>query len=105
MEDSRDWGNHDSYLVSQGYLALLSKNGNYQSSSIWKNIWSNIGTPKIKTIYWILVQGKILIRENLQRRGILGPLSFSLYSYNGDTMKKQFRICLWSVPSQNKSSD
>lgn len=39
----------------------------------WKVVWKSEAIPKIKFFLWILLNGKTLTAENLQKRGINGP--------------------------------
>jgi hypothetical protein len=66
------WGDFG-YSIKEAYKALLLQIVIPTKELMWKNIQNNDGLPKVNTFCWTLSHGKILIGDNLTKRGIKGP--------------------------------
>jgi hypothetical protein len=47
-------------------------------------IWMSDSLPKVNTFCWVMVHGKLLTRENLQKRGLQGPTRCVLCREHGE---------------------
>jgi len=73
--DMRGWGSCiDLYTTDQGYNVFSSIPSTSINPKIWKKLWKTIALPKIDIFCWTLVHGNILTSENLEKRGIEGPV-------------------------------
>ena len=63
---------------------------------LWRNRWYTNDLPKVNTLCWMLVQGKILTAENLAKKGIQGPSQCVLCKNDGETSGNVFQICPFS---------
>ena len=73
--DMRGWGScTDLYTTDQGYNVFSSIPSTSINPKIWKKLWKTIALPKIDIFCWTLVHGNILTSENLEKRGIEGPV-------------------------------
>lgn len=71
--DNRIWIRKNIYYnVRDEYERLNKYNLPRHLVWLWKNIWNNVGLPKINFLCWILVQKKILTAENLEKRDMQG---------------------------------
>jgi hypothetical protein len=61
-----------------------------------KHIWHPDTPPKINIFSWILLQGKILTCENLNKRGISGPSRCVLCKNHTETIAHLFLDCDFS---------
>jgi len=71
-KDDRRWGK-EGYTVNSRYKQLLEGSDIPTKSSIWKEIWNPNSLPNINIFCWKLAHNKLLTRENLNKRGFLGP--------------------------------
>jgi hypothetical protein len=72
-----------------------------QTSTKWKNIWSQDALPKINIFIWSLAHGKILTGENLMKRGFHGPFICPLCQNSQDTIQHLFWDCPFSTTVWN----
>ena len=74
MKDRCGWGGSSGrYTSAHGYKVYSTITNVANNPSIWKNLWESITLPKIDVFCWTLAHGKVLIGENLEMRGIVGP--------------------------------
>jgi hypothetical protein len=66
---------------------------NILPSSKWKKIWHPDDIPKINIFNWILTHGRILTRENLEKRGVSGPYRCALCKEAKETSSHLFLEC------------
>lgn len=59
--------------MSEGYERLVQNYPLPHSTSLWKNIWHSDSLPKVNFFCWLLVQGKIVMINNLEKINIQGP--------------------------------
>ena len=62
----------------------------------WKNVRSQNTLPKINIFIWSLAHGKILMGENLQKRGFHDPFTCALCQRDQDTIQHLFWDCSFS---------
>ena len=60
------------YTMSQGY-ANLHHHLPLQSLVLWNHIWDQFSLPKINFFTWLLMHRRIIMGDNLARRGIISP--------------------------------
>jgi hypothetical protein len=79
-----------SYLAKLGYCSLRNCE---EENTIWwhKLIWKIKGPPKTTLFFWLVLKGRVLTWDRLQRIGHHGPVFF-LFVFRG-------RIDLTSIPS------
>eukprot|EP00253_Pinus_taeda_P003821 PITA_03821 len=61
------------YTVQAGHQHICYSTFPMTLWNQWRMVWNSEALPKIKFFIWALLKGKILITENLQKRGIIGP--------------------------------
>jgi hypothetical protein len=93
IPDNRGWGT-DWYSIKEGYNTLLSSLRVIQTSTKWKNVWSQDALPKINIFIWSLAHGNIPTRENVMKRGFHGPFNCPLCQNSQDTIQH----LLWDCP-------
>jgi len=59
--------------------------------------WKSKTVPKIKFFIWTLLKGKILIADNLQKRGISGPPHFPNYQAAKESIQYLFISCPFAI--------
>eukprot|EP00253_Pinus_taeda_P020455 PITA_20455 len=59
-----------------------------------KSVWKNACLPKIKFFAWTLLKGKILIVENLRKKGIHGPFVCVLCQEEEESTQHLFLNCV-----------
>lgn len=68
IEDQRMWNRSPGgYTVKKGYNFLLESHTLPPPALIWNRIWSVDSLPKINVFSWMLIHGKILTVNNLQK--------------------------------------
>jgi hypothetical protein len=95
--DFRGWGAFG-YSVKEGYKALLMQTVLPTKESMWKNIWSNDGLPKVNIFCWTLAHGKILTGENWLKEESKAPFVAPYVK----RVKKHPIIYFWSVILQSR---
>lgn len=91
------WNTEDSSIsAQQAYLALCSKSmciRQWWHVQVWK--WCI--PPKVRIFIWLLLEEKILIWSNLQKRGFTGPGICSLCHQEAETLVHLFILCPFTV--------
>lgn len=96
--DSKDWGpKGEEYTVKVGYTVQLNDAPHSPRSILWKYIWKGDGIPKVNIVCWTLAHGKVLIAENLRKRGISGPSRCLLCLSAQETSIDLFLECKFSI--------
>ena len=72
MTDSIIWkgAKNGIYSANQYCKNVLCYNG-YQGKDFWKSIWAGLVPPKVEIFCWQMIRGRIAVREQLARRGLL----------------------------------
>ena len=95
--DQHGWGcNFDKYRMTKGFKKLYAIPTVPCNPTIRKRLWDNKTLPKIDLFSWTLVHGRILARENLERRGFVGPFQFPLCYESNKTIQHLFFKCLYA---------
>jgi len=103
-EDILLWTGGDqlgSLLAENVYNFVASKLWPHQISNWCRQIWSWDLAYKLKLFIWLVMEGKILTWDSLQRRGWNGPSICSLYFRGIESITHMFVACpftlsLWS---------
>ena len=73
-KDKRGWGSISGrYSIAEGYQRFSANYNVPGNPEMWNSLWNCRTLPKIDPFNWTLLHGKILTRENLEKRGIVGP--------------------------------
>ena len=92
--DKRGWGDQiGNYSASEGYHRFSTDFNVPANPKIWNYNWNNTSLPKIDLFIWTLLHGRILIGENMERRGIAGPFRCPLCATAGETITHLFLQC------------
>lgn len=59
-------------------------------------VWDALFWPKIKTFLWLLMRGKTLTWENLQKKGFSGPSICPLCRAAEESINHLFNSCEWA---------
>ncbi|XVF37524.1 hypothetical protein REPUB_Repub20aG0016100 [Reevesia pubescens] len=43
----------------------------YQENNLWKQLWAGLAPPKVEIFCWLLIRGKVVVRDLLVKRGML----------------------------------
>jgi hypothetical protein len=78
--DKWGWGKTRVYTTSHGFTALQYQHLQIHSPSLWKLVRDPFGLPKVNLFCWVFMHRRVLIGENLAKRGISGPHRFPLCS-------------------------
>jgi len=90
------------YAIKESYDALLDEFLPSPLWVLWKKVWKSESMPKIKIFIQTLFKGKILIADNLKKRGIQGASRFPFCFNVEESIQHLFVDC--SFPSQAWSS-
>jgi hypothetical protein len=60
------------FTIKEGYH-LQENFHNQPKDHLWNIIWKSKIWSKVSTFLWILVQNRILIWDNIKKRGFMGP--------------------------------
>jgi len=90
------------YAIKASYDALLDDFIPSPSWVLWKQVWKSESMPRIKIIIRTVFKGKILITDNLEKRGIQGASRCPLCSDVEESIQDLFVDC--SFASQAWSS-
>jgi hypothetical protein len=71
--DTWGWGKTGRYIVAQGYKSLQSLQPMEDLVALWKQVWDQMGLPKVNFFFWTLMHKKMMTGENMIKRGIVGP--------------------------------
>lgn len=93
VSDTWGWVKTGRYTVAQGYNSLQSLQSMVDSTALWKQVWDPMGLPKVNFFFWTLMHKKNLTRENLIKRGIVGPNRCPLCCSAIETMDHMFVDC------------
>jgi hypothetical protein len=63
----------------------------------WEKLWNNPHWPKIKVFQWIILHNRILMWENLKKRGFIGPSTCHLCEENDETMNHLMDECPYTT--------
>jgi hypothetical protein len=96
MKDSWGWGQTGVYTTIAGYIVLQASRNNSQTSAFWKNVWEPLALPKVNFFFWTLVQNKLLMGDNIEKRNIVGPHRCMLCSNNFETAQHLFMDCIFA---------
>ena len=92
--DKHGWGEQTgNYSTSEGYQRYSAYFNVPTNPKIWNYNWNNTSLPKIDLFIWTLLHGRILIGENMERRGIAGPFRCPLCATAGETITHLFLQC------------
>ena len=75
-KDTWGWGINGSYSIAIGFNQLYSAQPGSpctHNRALWKMVWNMPSVPKITFFIWTIMHQKILIGENLIKRGFFGP--------------------------------
>eukprot|EP00253_Pinus_taeda_P003328 PITA_03328 len=61
------------YSIKSGYQYICNDIHQTPTWIHWRIIWNSEAIPKVKFFNWLLLKGKVLTAENLNKRGINGP--------------------------------
>ena len=70
----------------------------------WKNIWTLNLWTKVALFAWVIVKGRILTCENLQKRGIHGPSQCCLCSQAKETTNHLLDSCPFAAAIWDKGA-
>eukprot|EP00253_Pinus_taeda_P015605 PITA_15605 len=100
MKDTWGWGRSGSYTTAAAYNALQPNRNCSKLPDFWKKVWEPLALPKVNLFFWMLVYNKLLTGDNLMKKTIAGPHSWSYL----EVAQKQPSTSLWnaSLP-KNKS--
>ena len=73
-----------------------------EDGETWKKIWTLNLWPKVATFSWLIIKGRILTSENLQKRGIQGPSQCCLCSQAEETTNHLLDSCPFAVAIWDK---
>ena len=79
LKDKWGWGSTGVYSVGLGFSTNQPPHASMLTPALWKLIWSSYGLPKVNYFSWLLMHQKDLTRNNLCKRGFLGPHHCCLY--------------------------
>ena len=101
--DRHGWGEkYGRYSMSEGYQRFSAGYNVPANPKHWNYNWNNTSLPKIDLFIWTLLHGKILIGENLEKRGLAGPFRCPLCAEADETTTHMFLQCpyansIWNV--------
>lgn len=95
QEDRLIWDKtvNGSFSIKSAYNQLFSNDPN---PSNWGLVWNNNLLPKINFFWWTVQHGKILITDNLKKRGFVLPNRCYLCKNNEESIKHLFLECPFS---------
>jgi hypothetical protein len=91
------WGHSTTGIFSVNEAYYLQ--GNYHNQSpeiIWSKIWQSILWPKVSIFLWLTAQNRILIWDNLLKKGFIGPSRCTLCQQSEETMEHLCNNCHYS---------
>eukprot|EP00253_Pinus_taeda_P015965 PITA_15965 len=96
-EDRFVWDpNRGKYTVKEGYK-LLQNAIVTNNWALHKVVWKSECLPKVKFFNWTLLKCKILMAENLRKRGILGPSICCLCRAEEESSLQLFLECPFAL--------
>jgi hypothetical protein len=119
MKDRWGWGQTGIYTTAAGYRALQAARNNSQTPAFWKRVWDQVAIPKVNFFFWTLMHNKLLTKDNLEKRNIVGPHRCALCNNNLESAQHLFMDCIFAkevwglflqdfhitIPSQNSVVD
>jgi hypothetical protein len=106
-EDIIRWGPQgNGEFRAQTTYQLLQDSGRQQNRPIWRKIWSSSLWPKVSTFLWLVAHKKILMWDQLLRKGYVDPSRCILCCENEETQDHILRNCsftrqLWDLGAIN----
>ena len=108
---NKKWGWHSLMgLFSKGSFSIkedynIKIRNRVEEDEIWEKIWSTNPWPKVATFCWLVVKWRLLMGENLRRRGIQGPSWCVLCANQEESMNHLLDTCpftadLWDRGAQ-----
>eukprot|EP00253_Pinus_taeda_P008659 PITA_08659 len=92
-EDTYIWDScGGSFSVREGYKSLQNRNPT-ANWNLHTATWKSECIPKVKHFNWTLLKGKILIAENLRKRGIQGPSICCFCKAEEESIQHSFLLC------------
>eukprot|EP00253_Pinus_taeda_P022245 PITA_22245 len=92
-EDTYIWDScGGSFSVREGYKSLQNINPT-ANWNLHTATWKSECIPKVKHLNWTLLKGKILIAENLRKRGIQGPSICCFCKAEEESIQHSFLLC------------
>ena len=91
-KDSIGWGRNGTYIVKEGYQ-LLQTNLVTASAHLWKKVWNLDCIPKVNCFIWLLMHNKLLMENNITKRGIEGPSRCALCNVDLEIATHLFLHC------------
>jgi hypothetical protein len=98
----KGWGSSD-YIVNKGYKSMQENVVSYPKVVVWNSVWHNDGMPKVNSFIWLLVHGRILMAENLRKRGIVGPSQGDKCRWDSLRSRRKYNVSLCLGPSLCRS--
>ena len=84
------------YTIAAGYHLTNTHPNVPPNPTIWKAIWTSKSIPNIDMFIWNLAHRRILMGENLRRRGWEGPNRCPLYRQGEETTDHLLLNCSYS---------
>ena len=91
------WGNTREYTVGLGYKLIQSERDPNSQQKLWNMVWLPFGLPKVNFFSWLPGHKKIPTRENMAKRGLLGPHRCLLCCKYLETIDHLFLECNFSL--------
>ena len=91
------WGNSmkGTFLVKEAYY-LVEQQVATVGNQKWKIIWGSNWWPKITLFTWLVVKGKNLTWEKIQKKGISGPPRCYLCNTEAETQEHLLNNCVYT---------
>ena len=64
---------------------------------LWRKVWHPDSIPKVNSFIWTLMHNKLLMAENLRKRGTAGPSQCALCNMEEETSNHLFLQCRISL--------
>jgi hypothetical protein len=94
LSKNKKYGN---YTIKLGYLAIAEEQVEGVSKWWWKTTWKWKALEKMKILFWLAMEQKLLTWDVLCRRGWVGPNNCALCFVQGETTPHLFFHCSSSV--------
>ena len=93
LPDGRGWGKSSDYEVKDGYRAATDLQNNNNDDMKWVKVCYKDRLLKINFFYWTLAHQKMLIVENLRKRGIASPMRCIMCKDSEESLEHHFIEC------------